>query len=83
MLTPPSVPCCDIGSDKVHPFRGTPAHTVVDELGFAYGLCDHHYEHWAAGLRRARTAEPGPGGGYAHRSYHRGRLRRDGAPCRG
>lgn len=72
MLTPPPWPCCDIGSDKQHPYRGTPAHTVVDGLGFAYGACDYHYAHWSRGLLRARTADPRPGGGYAHRRYARG-----------
>lgn len=80
MLTPPPPPCCDIGSDKVHPYHGTPAHTVVDDLGFAYGLCDYHYEHWTRVLVRARTVDPGPGGGYAHRRYTSTRYPRR---CRG
>lgn len=75
-----ATPCCDMGSDKAHPYRGTPAHTVVDELGFAYGLCDFHYEARVRGLLRARTAEPTPGGGYAHRRYTSRRYPR---PCRG
>lgn len=73
MLTAPPVPCCDFGSDKAHPYRGTPPHTYVDLLGFGYRLCDWHYAALVRGLAHARRpdAQPAHRGGYAHREYRR------------
>ena len=74
MLAPPSYPCCEIGSDKHHPYTGTPPHTVILDPGFRFGLCDFHYTALVLGFQHARRPEarPVPRGGYAHRRYARG-----------
>ena len=67
-------PCCDIGSDKQHPYVGPLPVNHIDILGFPYRLCDRHYAAYVGGLEWARRpdARPVPRGGYAHRRYARG-----------
>jgi len=72
VLVPPPTPCCDLSADRKHPYRGTPAHTVVHPVGGTFRLCEQHYAAYVLVATRARYVAPRGRGGYAHRRDARG-----------
>ena len=42
-MPPPPPSCCDLNSDRAHPYHGEPPHTYTDPFGFTYRLCEQHY----------------------------------------